>query len=175
MTLPLRVTCFRRLTLFAILCWPLIAVCILKRVKVCSEQLRFAVAVTTVYYVVAMIVWVVVPASIVSVTLFLLRCGCIRLPRSERAARDGLVDELPKVPFDPAKFNDGPGNFPKLCPICFESFDSDRHITKAVCAAETPHIYHTSCLRGWLQLERTCPLCRGDIEASFSRIGTESV
>merc|ERR1711862_303648 len=56
--------------------------------------------------------------------------------------------------------------FPDSCPICLEKFGPEQRITRTPCRAnanQQDHVFHTECLRGWLQRARTCPLCRLDL------------
>merc|ERR1719223_2583101 len=86
------------------------------------------------------------------------------MPRHANAAPEDLIEQLPKVTYDPSLFNDegGPGCFPSQCPVCLETFDASRQISKTTCRP-SGHAFHTDCLRGWLQCARTCPLCRTDL------------
>jgi len=47
------------------------------------------------------------------------------------------------------------------CPICIGDFvGSTKSIAKVrVCG----HVYHTACLRSWLNASNTCPVCRADV------------
>eukprot|EP00425_Heterocapsa_triquetra_P008284 CAMPEP_0195160234 /NCGR_PEP_ID=MMETSP0448-20130528/186565_1 /TAXON_ID=66468 /ORGANISM="Heterocapsa triquestra, Strain CCMP 448" /LENGTH=111 /DNA_ID=CAMNT_0040199035 /DNA_START=390 /DNA_END=721 /DNA_ORIENTATION=+ len=91
----------------------------------------------------------------------LVRRGLVRLPRNRAAAPESVIGDLPLVIFSPERFDDagGPGCFPSQCPVCLEDFDRERTISQTPCH----HVYHTECLRGWLEVERRCPLCRHDL------------
>lgn len=45
------------------------------------------------------------------------------------------------------------------CSICLDDFSATGEIRKTKC----DHYFHTSCLKGWLKMGRTCPLCRSDL------------
>mmetsp|Transcript_8440 Transcript_8440/g.24160 ORF Transcript_8440/g.24160 Transcript_8440/m.24160 type:complete len:340 (+) Transcript_8440:87-1106(+) len=51
----------------------------------------------------------------------------------------------------------------KSCSICFEDFSRDKTFVKTKACG---HVFHKQCLKGWLQVNRTCPLCRDDLAAS---------
>jgi hypothetical protein len=55
------------------------------------------------------------------------------------------------------------------CIICAEPFDAERRIIMTPCR----HNYHYECLSPWLNLQRTCPLCRDDVDASVWRNVTD--
>jgi hypothetical protein len=48
------------------------------------------------------------------------------------------------------------------CSICLDEFDDQTPFVKTKACA---HLFHTSCLGNWLQVNRTCPLCREDLGA----------
>jgi len=49
------------------------------------------------------------------------------------------------------------------CSICLDDFDEATPFLKTkVCA----HLFHKECLKNWLQVNRTCPLCRKDLGAA---------
>eukprot|EP00438_Fugacium_kawagutii_P013308 Skav206488 [mRNA] locus=scaffold1128:97021:99319:+ [translate_table: standard] len=47
----------------------------------------------------------------------------------------------------------------QCCSICLEEWSSQKEIRKTACG----HCYHTTCLKGWLNVNRNCPLCRTDL------------
>ncbi|XP_068622604.1 E3 ubiquitin-protein ligase RNF115-like isoform X2 [Battus philenor] len=42
------------------------------------------------------------------------------------------------------------------CSICWENFMEGESVSRLVCE----HIFHSACIRPWLQLHATCPICR---------------
>ena len=42
------------------------------------------------------------------------------------------------------------------CPICMEELDDTKEIRLTPCK----HAFHASCLQGWLNVSRCCPMCR---------------
>lgn len=161
---PCRVVLFRRMSLSATVLWPLAGGWMLMQAHNCTSELKMAVRVITAYYAVVAIVVVIAPACFITVMLFLIRRGYVRMPPNRNAAPEGFIEELPKVQFDPVLFDDngGPGCFPSQCAICLDAFDANRHISKTTCRPNA-HAFHTDCLAGWLYLSRTCPLCRTDL------------
>ena len=47
----------------------------------------------------------------------------------------------------------------KECAICFEDINIDEKIIKLPCK----HYYHKLCLLPWIDISKTCPICRTDI------------
>lgn len=158
---PLRVRLFRRLSILSAVVWPVVATVMLIRTEKCNSELVLATKVIVSYYCVLAFVLVIAPLFFISVMMCLVRRGLIRLPRSSAAAPEELIEQLPEVPFDPALFNDegGAGRHPSSCPVCLEAFSADRPIKRTPCG----HVFHTDCLGGWLQVARSCPLCRLDL------------
>eukprot|EP00929_Paragymnodinium_shiwhaense_P000224 TRINITY_DN100471_c0_g1_i1.p1 TRINITY_DN100471_c0_g1~~TRINITY_DN100471_c0_g1_i1.p1 ORF type:complete len:310 (+),score=52.25 TRINITY_DN100471_c0_g1_i1:169-1098(+) len=83
---------------------------------------------------------------------------------NQKAARDGTIDRLEVVLFDPGLFQpaedpDDPRPSGDCC-CCTEAFDAEKPIVKTPCG----HYYHKECLHDWLKLARTCPLCRLDLD-----------
>eukprot|EP00415_Alexandrium_ostenfeldii_P001624 UN1624 len=170
---PLRVVVFRRIYFFATLMWPIVGAWMLARTQKCSSALRAtAVRVITLYYVTFVLIAIIIPALLVAVMLFLIQRGAVQMPRSRNAAPDDLIDRLPRVSFDPELFDDNrPGCYSLACPICLDTFNSDRPISCTPCVAGR-HAFHTDCLQGWLRNAHTCPLCRADL---IGALGTGDV
>ena len=75
-------------------------------------------------------------------------------------APKGFAESLPVVPFVAEQFDDEAR--PKDCCICMEEFDAtsgDMAIVETPCG----HYYHKKCLAGWLQSNKSCPICRTDL------------
>ena len=45
------------------------------------------------------------------------------------------------------------------CPVCSEDFQLEVQITQMPCS----HIFHASCVLPWLDVKRTCPICRFEL------------
>mmetsp|Transcript_102947 Transcript_102947/g.258217 ORF Transcript_102947/g.258217 Transcript_102947/m.258217 type:complete len:295 (-) Transcript_102947:150-1034(-) len=161
---PCRVVLFKRLCFSATILWPIVGGFMLMQAQSCTDQLKMAVRVITAYYAVVAVVAVIAPACFITVMLFLIRRGLVRMPRNANAAPEDFIEQLPKIPYDPVLFNDegGPGCYPSQCPVCLDNFDACRPISKTTCRPNG-HAFHTECLSGWLQCARTCPLCRMDL------------
>jgi len=51
------------------------------------------------------------------------------------------------------------------CSICFEKYEQDEELKFTVCK----HLFHEHCLKNWLKVKRTCPLCRLDLQESLEK------
>ena len=54
-----------------------------------------------------------------------------------------------------------------VCPICHDSMIDKDNDEKVVRLAGCAHIYHQTCLEGWLQHNTHCPYCRSPIETGL--------
>jgi len=45
------------------------------------------------------------------------------------------------------------------CSICLEIYRSGQEVSILSCS----HEYHSSCIKGWMMKNRSCPMCRKDI------------
>lgn len=45
------------------------------------------------------------------------------------------------------------------CSVCWEDFQLKEMVRQLPCA----HIYHEPCIRPWLELHGTCPICRQNL------------
>lgn len=50
------------------------------------------------------------------------------------------------------------------CSICFENYKEEEELKFTPCK----HLFHEECLKNWLKVKRTCPLCRLDLQAAFN-------
>lgn len=87
------------------------------------------------------------------------------LLQNMNAARPNIIEEMEVVPFqssffaDPADPND---TRPQgECCICLDAYDEAKQIRRTQCG----HFMHHECLDIWLQVSRTCPACRSDLES----------
>eukprot|EP00930_Biecheleria_cincta_P098050 TRINITY_DN89738_c0_g1_i1.p1 TRINITY_DN89738_c0_g1~~TRINITY_DN89738_c0_g1_i1.p1 ORF type:complete len:298 (+),score=40.75 TRINITY_DN89738_c0_g1_i1:86-979(+) len=83
--------------------------------------------------------------------LWMMRHGMLT---TDAAAPAGTLEAQSVVPFDKAEFGDD-----GTCSICLSDFTSKTEIRKTQCG----HCFHTQCLKGWLNVNHTCPLCRKDL------------
>jgi hypothetical protein len=157
---PLRVKALRILCLLPVILWPIVACWMLLHSHSCSKDLVTAVTAIVLCYGVLLVVLVIAPAFFLTVALCLVRRGWIRFPRSPAAAPQDIIERLPTLRYDADRFSDdAPSGYPKACPVCLDAFGEDRPITGTPCG----HAFHTHCLGGWLQVARSCPLCRMDV------------
>eukprot|EP00397_Hematodinium_sp_SG-2012_P013491 GEMP01013700.1.p1 GENE.GEMP01013700.1~~GEMP01013700.1.p1 ORF type:complete len:601 (+),score=128.73 GEMP01013700.1:274-2076(+) len=49
------------------------------------------------------------------------------------------------------------------CSICFENYIDKQELKFTPCN----HLFHEECLRNWLKIKRTCPLCRLDLQEAL--------
>lgn len=79
--------------------------------------------------------------------------------KSPNAARDDAIERMEVLEFNPQLF--GSLGVSRECCCCMEEFGVGREIVRTPCS----HYYHRDCLKEWLRLAKTCPLCRNDIDA----------
>ena len=48
------------------------------------------------------------------------------------------------------------------CCICVEPFKDDDQVRELKC--DPRHIFHTACLKPWLEKELICPMCRAPVD-----------
>jgi len=150
-------------------CWPFVGAWWLLHTYDCSPVLWSTVSALVCYIFFFASVVVLLPVLFcISITIAIRRGWVVADGIPLPAAPDGFVDSLPKRIFNNLTFDDR--TFPRTCPICLESFASDSAITATTCS----HTFHTECLRGWLGLRRTCPLCRVDLVVAQSTSWTEN-
>ena len=53
-------------------------------------------------------------------------------------------------------------NNKKRCSICYCEFETGTKIRKLYCN----HDYHSKCIKKWLLNEKTCPICKKEVETS---------
>lgn len=62
-----------------------------------------------------------------------------------------LIDSLPVIQIEEDQVNK------KLqCSVCWEDFVLNEDVRQLPCS----HVYHDGCIRPWLELHGTCPICR---------------
>jgi len=162
---PCRVVLFKRVLLLGFVAWPIVSeYFLLTSDESRCRDLKVVIQALVVYcYVMASFV-VIMPLVVMSAVFFCLRHGLLSV--SSRAAPESLIESFRVVPFDAVKFDDV--SLPASCCVCLDAFSSRDTIVESPCqSSETfPHIFHKTCLAGWLQVERTCPLCRVDLTES---------
>jgi len=94
-----------------------------------------------------------------------------RLGHVSRGAQQSSINELPTRKFvqkpkpadEKTETDDkGFGNDMMSCCICMEVFQTSEDVRTLPCL----HIYHTKCIDKWLLRNRTCPICKFDINRS---------
>lgn len=156
---PWRVRVFRCLLWLAAFAWPIAAGWMLMKSEHCDSQLKLAVELIIGYYCALVAVAIILPFSVFSVMLCLIRRGILALPRMPGAAPEGTLDQLPEVPFEPPSFTDDPSAHPSTCAVCLEPFTAHKAIVQTPCG----HVFHKRCLGGWMQVASSCPLCRSNV------------
>mmetsp|Transcript_112800 Transcript_112800/g.221158 ORF Transcript_112800/g.221158 Transcript_112800/m.221158 type:complete len:353 (+) Transcript_112800:165-1223(+) len=86
--------------------------------------------------------------------------------KSPNAANDRAIDQMREVKFDPEVFSpdavvvDGRAPPPSECCCCMDEFSACHGIVCTPC----DHYFHRECLKEWLALSKTCPLCRSNLD-----------
>lgn len=80
---------------------------------------------------------------------------------SNSGASPKVIESLKVVDLKDINLQENPS-----CSICLEDYSEAKTIitTGAGCG----HNFHQECLKNWLQVDHTCPLCRTDLEAALS-------
>ena len=92
-------------------------------------------------------------------------CLCVSLPflifaiaysqgRGQTPASEEIINKL-----DVRKWNDSNIN---ECLICFQNFNSDEEVVVLPC--DDKHLFHADCLKRWLRINNSCPICRKSIQ-----------
>jgi hypothetical protein len=63
-----------------------------------------------------------------------------------------IINQLPEFEVDVSKLDDEKKN----CVICLQDFNNGDKATILPCI----HIFHTECIKNWLENENTCPICK---------------
>ena len=90
------------------------------------------------------------------------RTGRLRDPNlAPPTSKQWLKTEFPKCCFSESK------KAGHQCPICLKEFKksnvNDENSKSAVKVSECEHIFHSECLRKWLELTSNCPMCRKEL------------
>lgn len=78
------------------------------------------------------------------------------LLHTSQAAPSGSLEKNTEV----AKMSDAALAENPTCPVCLEEFEEASVFVKTKACG---HFFHKQCLKGWLNVNRTCPLCREDL------------
>jgi len=82
---------------------------------------------------------------------FVMRHGLLR---TSNAASPSVIENCKVVPLKEIDLQEHPS-----CCICMVDYDEEKTIVNTDCW----HYFHKQCLGNWLQVDRTCPLCRKDL------------
>lgn len=78
-------------------------------------------------------------------------------PRRPHGMPDAFFDELERIPKAELPPHDN-------CPICAVPFVDDKFPLVVRLPCHRDHIFDMDCIRPWLKLQTTCPMCRQDLE-----------
>lgn len=78
------------------------------------------------------------------------------LLHTSHGAPKGSLEKATEV----AKLNDPLVTENPSCSVCLEDFNREKVFLKTKACN---HLFHKECLKNWLQVSRTCPLCRKDL------------
>jgi len=78
------------------------------------------------------------------------------LLKSSKAANPKVIESCQVIAFSDMDSQEHPS-----CSVCLEEYCDSKPIVATPCG----HCFHKQCLKNWLKMDRTCPLCRGDLEA----------
>lgn len=56
------------------------------------------------------------------------------------------------------------------CSVCWEDFVLNEHVRQLSCQ----HVYHEVCIRPWLELHGTCPICRQNLGNNEEQQNTDN-
>lgn len=116
------------------------------------------------YLIFLTVIWccaVTLPLILVAVLLYLMHNGWFD---RWNAAKAETIKNVETITYDPSLFaEDGKAGDSRPageCCVCTEAFCADKTIKRTPCN----HCFHEECLGKWLQVSKTCPLCRNDVE-----------
>eukprot|EP00928_Gymnodinium_smaydae_P084141 TRINITY_DN67399_c0_g1_i1.p1 TRINITY_DN67399_c0_g1~~TRINITY_DN67399_c0_g1_i1.p1 ORF type:complete len:317 (-),score=40.74 TRINITY_DN67399_c0_g1_i1:222-1172(-) len=163
---PLRVRLYNWMFPAFDLVWNIIGICMVTASSDCKEKLPdlynsvLAFSCCGIFFTVF---YVINAVGIAQILQYMMRNGM--LTNNEQAAQAGTLERQPVVAFNASEFGDE-----TTCSVCFEDFSDKKEIRKTSCG----HYFHTCCLKGWLNVNHTCPLCRADLHLQGTMIGESS-
>jgi len=144
---------------------------LLRKCKTCQHtdpDLYHFVGVFFIYHVFQWCVFIVASCALVTIMFWIQRSGLLETgPGPHMAARQGLIDELETVVYNPNLFSEDPSaeKEPPECVCCLQAFDAEKPIKRTPCG----HYFHADCLGTWLGSHaRSCPLCRTDLQDAMT-------
>ena len=78
---------------------------------------------------------------------------------------DAIMNLLPSSTITEKKEGEGENN---NCIICLSNFDIGDNVTSLPCL----HMFHTECIKSWLQSKNHCPVCKLNITEESLRRGS---
>jgi hypothetical protein len=113
----------------------------------------------------------------VSVIAFSVAYAVFTISSTPRGAQSERISKLPKRTFDPSMFDSDSRTFVSLrfsffvfrflililgfsCSICYADYTQGDQLRELPC----DHSFHCECVDEWLKINKTCPLCRRDID-----------
>ena len=91
---------------------------------------------------------------------FLRMAFLARLAKTSQAAADDTFDSIPIV--DQTTIQIDEVTFENTCCVCLEELLGNQPVKKTPC----DHMIHADCLKSWLDVGKTCPMCRTDLDVA---------
>mmetsp|Transcript_84084 Transcript_84084/g.224765 ORF Transcript_84084/g.224765 Transcript_84084/m.224765 type:complete len:305 (-) Transcript_84084:125-1039(-) len=149
----------RSLNVVASIAWPITGVAWLYESQTCAvtnPHIYYTVLALVILYFWFTLVLLLLPFVLVFLFMYSLRRGWLSYLSAEgRGAPEGTVESFDKydVPVDPREIPED-----MSCAICWmavaEEPDKPMRITPC------KHVFHEECMKNWLDIGRTCPICR---------------
>lgn len=162
---PERVQMFRTALGLVNPLWLLHGAFLVSRAESCAKTAPYMYDFVVWYIIFMLLNWVVSSVLVMvalMLTMWLVDSGIVQ---SRRAAGPEVIARLQEVKYSPDLFSeDGTDSRPPPeCCICQSEYSDKEVIVRTPCL----HYYHQSCLAGWLDRDRICPLCRLDLVGAF--------
>lgn len=119
--------------------------------NVTAPDLYLSVKVFSSFFVVFTFFTYISAIGLARVLSTMMRFGMIN---NSTAAPKGTLEKQSAVPWDAPELESSP-----TCSICLDDFGPGKDVRRTCCG----HYYDAKCLGNWLNVNRTCPLCRTDL------------
>ena len=161
---PLRVRVYDEVFQGCILTWIWLGVSFVSDCDTCPEtapHLYFSTRSFVILLVVCLLLLALPLMFLPCIYLWLVRSGALS-PSSvmNQAAPPDVLEGLDHIDYEASNFDDIIN--PKECCICMNDF-GDEEAGDIIVRTECGHVFHKSCLGGWLATSRICPLCRENL------------
>lgn len=133
--------------------WVLADVAVESPCKASAPGFFAAARVYTIFVVAFSLVAFLGMLGITTVLRYAMRRGLLK---TKKGADPQVIESCKVVPLSEMDLQEHPS-----CSICLEDYCEAEPIVSLGCE----HCFHKQCLKNWLQMDRTCPLCRSDVEA----------